>query len=639
MRKFLLASLAAVFTLGLVSSCSKDDNGGPGPDLTDYAAKIAGIFKGDMTVALGEAQPGAPTTEKIYVTRTGENKVTMEIKNFTYEGMSLGNIEIKDIAVAATKATDASAAYKCAVAGKGTVSINLNGVPLTADVEVSGTVVNDEADIKIVVDAAGLKVNVGFAGDKIGADTPDYALDIVGTYTGKMMVTVGSTPVGPTKQEVVFARQNENVVQMSMEDFSFNGASLGKIVLTDVKVTKSTEGYAVAGEGDVKVSLAGSPLTVKIKLEGTVADKATSLQMTITVPGVGDVQAEFTGAIEYTPSDKAELLSIEFADNAKVAVQPATTDGKNYTFAMAADATADDLKGLVPTIVVSEMATVVPASNKTVDFSKGAVDFVVTAEDGTTTATYTVSCVGRLTSYFDFQKWEGEKPVPSTSEGWCTSNMASTFLPLYGVKVDNPAVSPVEGLTGKPDTASMIYSINSRILNNKYAEGIVPALTAGTMYLGTFELVMTNTLQSTHFGVSYDYKPLTVSGYFKYAPGDSVITNTRKVVKDGPKDEGIVGAVLFEVTKDDDHLDGTNAYTDPSVVAKGQFICQEQADFTPFEVKLEYLKDYDPAKKYKFAIICSSSKNGDKYQSTDEVVVGSGGSKLIVDDISVVSAF
>ena len=388
------------------------------------------------------------------------------------------------------------------------------------------------------------------------------------------------------------------------------------------------------------MSLGGNPLTVKVTLEGTVEDKATELVMTINVPGVGDVKAEFTGAIEYVPSDLAELLSIEFADNAKVAVQPATTDGKNYTFAMTADATADDLKGLVPTIVVSEMATVVPASNKTVDFSQGAVDFVVTAEDGTTTATYTVSCVGRRTSYFDFQKWEGDSNVvPSTSEGWCTSNLASMFLPLYGVKVDNPAVSPVEGLMGKPDTASMIYSINSRILNNKSAESIVPALTAGTMYLGTFQLVIANTLQSTHFGIPYAYKPLTVSGYFKYTPGDSVITNTRKVVKDGPKDEGVVGAVLFEITKDDDHLDGTNAYTDPSIVAKGQFICQEQADFTPFEVKLEYLKDYDPTKKYKFAIICSSSKNGDTYQSADEVVVGSGGSKLIVDDISVVSAF
>ena len=56
-----------------------------------------------------------------------------------------------------------------------------------------------------------------------------------------MIVTVGDTPVGPTKQEIVFARQNENVVQMSMEDFSFGGASLGKIVLSDVTVTKKDE--------------------------------------------------------------------------------------------------------------------------------------------------------------------------------------------------------------------------------------------------------------------------------------------------------------------------------------------------------------------------------------------------------------
>lgn len=567
MRKILLASLAAVFTLGLMSSCSKDDDG-PGPDLTDYAAKIAGIFKGDMTVALGEAQPGAPTTEKIYVTRTGENKVTMEIKNFTYEGMSLGNIEIKDVAVAATKATDASAAYKCAVTGKGTVSINLNGVPLTADVEVSGTVANDKADIKIVVDAAGLKVNVGFAGDKIGADTPDYALDIAGTYTGKMIVTVGDTPVGPTKQEIVFARQNENVVQMSMEDFSFGGASLGKIVLSDVTVTKKDAGYTVAGEGDVKVSLAGNPLTVKVKLEGTVENKATELVMTINVPGVGDVKAEFTGAIEYVPSDQAELLSIEFADNAKVAVQPATTDGKNYTFAMTADATADDLKGLVPTIVVSEMATVVPASNKTVDFSQGAVDFVVTAEDGTTTATYTVSCVGKQTSLASFEEWEEEKlwgsPVgmrPVLSSGWATSNSAAVVLQDAPYK----PVGPVDaGYKGK---GAQIYSIDART----YYEALptmVPALAAGSLFIGEFKLNMTNTLASTRFGALCDTKPTFVSGYYKYAPGDSMINNIGEALKDAGTDECSIVAVLYEVENEEDEtLDGSNVLNDSRIVA------------------------------------------------------------------------
>ena len=604
MRKILLASLAAVFTLGLMSSCSKDDDG-PGPDLTDYAAKIAGIFKGDMTVALGEAQPGAPTTEKIYVTRTGENKVTMEIKNFTYEGMSLGNIEIKDVAVAATKATDASAAYKCAVTGKGTVSINLNGVPLTADVEVSGTVANDKADIKIVVDAAGLKVNVGFAGDKIGADTPDYALDIAGTYTGKMIVTVGDTPVGPTKQEIVFARQNENVVQMSMEDFSFGGASLGKIVLSDVTVTKKDAGYTVAGEGDVKVSLAGNPLTVKVKLEGTVENKATELVMTINVPGVGDVKAEFTGAIEYVPSDQAELLSIEFADNAKVAVQPATTDGKNYTFAMTADATADDLKGLVPTIVVSEMATVVPASNKTVDFSQGAVDFVVTAEDGTTTATYTVSCVGKQTSLASFEEWEEEKlwgsPVgmrPVLSSGWATSNSAAVVLQDAPYK----PVGPVDaGYKGK---GAQIYSIDART----YYEALptmVPALAAGSLFIGEFKLNMTNTLASTRFGALCDTKPTFVSGYYKYAPGDSMINNIGEALKDAGTDECSIVAVLYEVENEEDEtLDGSNVLNDSRIVASAIMTSGEQKDFKQFGLELNYTGEYNPANKYKFAIVC-----------------------------------
>ena len=645
MRKILLASLVAVFTLGLMSSCSKDDDG-PGPDLTDYAAKIAGIFKGDMTVALGEAQPGAPTTEKIYVTRTGENKVTMEIKNFTYEGMSLGNIEIEDVAVAATKATDASAAYKCAVTGKGTVSINLNGVPLTADVEVSGTVANDKADIKIVVDAAGLKVNVGFAGDKIGADTPDYALDIAGTYTGKMIVTVGDTPVGPTKQEIVFARQNENVVQMSMEDFSFGGASLGKIVLSDVNVAKKDAGYTVAGEGDVKVSLGGNPLTVKVTLEGTVEDKATELVMTINVPGVGDVKAEFTGAIEYVPSDLAELLSIEFADNAKVAVQPATTDGKNYTFAMTADATADDLKGLVPTIVVSEMATVVPASNKTVDFSQGAVDFVVTAEDGTTTATYTVACVGKQTSLASFEEWEKEYLVlfpggspmevgmqPIASSGWATSNSAAMILSDVPYK----PVSPIDaGYKGK---GAQIYSIDART----YYEALptmVPALAAGSLFIGEFKLNMTNTLASTRFGALCDTKPTFVSGYYKYAPGDSMINNIGEALKDAGTDECSIVAVLYEVENEEDEtLDGSNVLNDSRIVASAIMTSGEQKDFKQFGLELNYTGEYNPANKYKCAIVCSSSKNGSGYKGPEGTVLGARGSMLIVDEISVYSAF
>jgi hypothetical protein len=45
---------------------------------------------------------------------------------------------------------------------------------------------------------------------------------------------------------------------------------------------------------------------------------------------------------------------------------------------------------------------------------------------------------------------------------------------------------------------------------------------------------------------------------------------------------------------------------------------------------LNYEKDYDPTKKYRFAIVFSSSKNGDKFS-------GAPGSTLIVDNVKVVA--
>jgi len=46
---------------------------------------------------------------------------------------------------------------------------------------------------------------------------------------------------------------------------------------------------------------------------------------------------------------------------------------------------------------------------------------------------------------------------------------------------------------------------------------------------------------------------------------------------------------------------------------------------------VKFTKAYDPAKKYKFSIICSSSKNGAEF-------AGAPGSELIVDDIEIINA-
>lgn len=56
----------------------------------------------------------------------------------------------------------------------------------------------------------------------------------------------------------------------------------------------------------------------------------------------------------------------------------------------------------------------------------------------------------------------------------------------------------------------------------------------------------------------------------------------------------------------------------------------DKAEWTAFNVPFEYLegKAYDKEKTYKLAIICSSSKEGDKFK-------GAVGSTLIVDELEV----
>ena len=93
-------------------------------------------------------------------------------------------------------------------------------------------------------------------------------------------------------------------------------------------------------------------------------------------------------------SEEAQITSFTFdisnEANTAVTSQP-VIEGNTISFTVQYDATETMLSALVPTISVSENATVSPASGSAVDFSQGPVTFTVTAQDGVTTATYTAT--------------------------------------------------------------------------------------------------------------------------------------------------------------------------------------------------------------------------------------------------------
>lgn len=80
-------------------------------------------------------------------------------------------------------------------------------------------------------------------------------------------------------------------------------------------------------------------------------------------------------------------------------------------------------------------------------------------------------------------------------------------------------------------------------------------------------------------------------------------------------------------------MTGEDAYTSEKLVAVAKLADgTARANYTPFSLNFEPVnnKVYDPNKKYRLAIICSSSRWGDTFS-------GAPGSVLYVDDIELIS--
>ena len=125
------------------------------------------------------------------------------------------------------------------------------------------------------------------------------------------------------------------------------------------------------------------------------------------------------------------------------------------------------------------------------------------------------------------------------------------------------------------------------------------------------------------------YKENSTNCYFSiYLLGWETLVNNIVEVKDRI-DECAIQAVLYKVDTDDEVLTGFDINTSEKRVAVAALSDKTaKVDYTYFEIPFEFLKDYEEGAKYKLAIVCSSSKEGDLFK-------GAGGSTLILDELEV----
>ena len=472
-------------------------------------------------------------------------------------------------------------------------------------------------------------------------DTPvviPVSEEIAGNYKGTLDVTVDGQKLASVAQRISVAESGDNAINLSIADFSFLGIEVGDIDLNNCALTPNGERYDFTGVTTVESTI----LTADVNATGYFNNGGLHIDLDIDATLGGQKQAvtvTYDGTrLTGNESSAAQITSFTFdtsvAANAAVLSQP-VIDEANATITFKAEEDGD-VSALVPTIEVSAGATVTPASGSAVSFASGSATFTVVAEDGTS-KTYTVSCnMGSLIQY-DFETWatpEGAMyPEVVNPEGWATCNDAVALIknmgPIFG-GITYTGEYPVRQTTDahSGSTAAMLESVDTQ--GGSILGQTIPKVTAGSVFLGAFNALaaMADPMATTEFGILYDKKPVKVSGYYKYTPGAEFYNAAGELQADR-QDACAISAVLYEVESEDETLNGSTIYTSDKIVAMASFGTGETvAEYTPFELNLEYVKDYDASKTYKFAVIFSASADGAAYNAAV-------GSTLYIDDVTI----
>ena len=473
-------------------------------------------------------------------------------------------------------------------------------------------------------------------------EAPDFPIDeqLAGEYKGLIDILLGGTAVGSDiPKNITVANAGDTAVSLTMDNFSFSGIDVGTIHIRSCTLSLSDSpegGYVFSGEQTLSLTIGELPATVN----GTFGNDG-SIFINITIDFSGTpVEVTFSGS-KLTGEESSEALISSFTFDTSVpanaAVHSASIDQESRTVSVSIlnDTTgAQDLTALIPTVVISEGATVIPASGTPIDLSGGkSVTYTVIAEDGTE-CSYTVSVKGSA-YFYDFETWTSEGamyPEEITNPvGWATCNDAVGLIKNMGPMLGHPEyngeypVRPTEnGVTGKGAIIESVYTAKGNLMGQT-----IPAVTSGTIFLGTFNAfaAMDDPMTTTEFGILFEDKPLAVTGWLKYTPGEDFYDENGNIID--KQDLGTVNAVLYEVSSEDETLNGSNIYTSEKICATGSFETAGAADFTQFTVNMEYVKDYDPSKTYKLAVIFAASKEGNAYRAAS-------GSIMVVDNVAII---
>lgn len=612
MKKNLFYLFALICSMSLFTACSDDDKPETPPTVEDIVAE----YSADNLKPTIEGVDVTSENIKVELAKTdASDKVTVILHNIV---PGVPEFKVPDAEFAAVTRS----LYVSTL--KGEVTDNVVGY----NVKVDGTVDGKVLTVKVVLtEIEGTSVNVTSFYKKV--------------YKGDMDITVSnlSDPVKMMQRVYIVepdfynstVKRDTAMVQLQIKNFAFEGIELGNIKIDTISVVKRGEVYAFEAK-ERKLKLQDPIGEVTASLKGTIVGEELTLNLDIDALGMLKVNVAFQGpSVIESQVVKMEEMKIE---GAGIASQDKTTS--SLTLKIWADTPAKDLlltpqykiseKGTVESIIVHTEQGDVRLSQDQID-GKQPIDFSVlkskddyikyhmVAEDPNALSEFTIRVEWlEVNMVFDMKEWVGGNP-----KGLISSNGAAALLGMMGINLPEPG-APV---TKAADGATRITTFKTE---SGYGT-LVPAITAGTLFTGNFEIVMDNTLKSTQFGVPYNKKPVNFKFAYKYTPGETMYKHrvsdsgagVAEVVA-GRIDECSIAAYLYEVSNYSETLDGTNIDKSEKVILKAALADGTLKDDYQ-ELTIPFTETgngtFDASKKYKLAIVCTPSRWGDQFMGAD----------------------
>lgn len=271
--------------------------------------------------------------------------------------------------------------------------------------------------------------------------------------------------------------------------------------------------------------------------------------------------------------------------------------------------------------------------------------YTTTSEDGHYSKLYEVSftkqTVISLDAVFSFENfltndkyavWY-EVDASGTQLNWWASGNAGFSMSGQGKKPEDFPTAPdsagVKGCCVKLTTRD----------TGTFGKMMKMPIAAGNIFLGEFLTANATKkpLEATRFGLQIaPNRPLSLTGYYKYTPGEVFTDKAKKEVPER-RDTCAIYSVLYEVDPANVvTLDGSNVLSSENIVMVAQLENPgEPGEWTKFEVPFENVngKEFDRSKldngEYAITVVASSSKEGAFFE-------GAVGSTLYVDEIKII---